>query len=271
MMGSARTAVVVEDDDDIRELITHSLTMQGFEVRTAASGQAGVELVMASDPDLVTLDLGLPDLDGIEVCRRVRDVSTAYVVMISARTDEIDRLMGLEIGADDYLTKPFSPRELQARVNAMFRRPRAARNEDPADAASAPSVPGARADNGQVATAESSAASAVAVDEGPALTRHGRLAVDPESRVVTVDEQEADLTRTEFDLLAILLSAPRRVWSRAVLLDSLWGPGWSEEHLVEVHVGNLRRKLSKLGPAGGRAPIRTVRGVGYRMEEPDAF
>ncbi|GAA5020966.1 response regulator transcription factor [Terrabacter aeriphilus] len=269
MMGSARTAVVVEDDDDIRELITHSLTMQGFEVRTAASGQAGVELVMASDPDLVTLDLGLPDLDGIEVCRRVRDVSTAYVVMISARTDEIDRLMGLEIGADDYLTKPFSPRELQARVNAMFRRPRAARNGDATDAAPAPSAPGAGADNGQVAAAATAAV--VAVDEGPALTRHGRLAVDPESRVVTVDEQEADLTRTEFDLLAILLSAPRRVWSRAVLLDSLWGPGWSEEHLVEVHVGNLRRKLSKLGPSGGRAPIRTVRGVGYRMEEPDAF
>ena len=284
MMGPVRTAVVVEDDDDIRELITHSLTMQGFEVSAAASGQAGVDLVVATDPDLVTLDLGLPDLDGIEVCRRVRDVSSAYVVMISARTDEIDRLMGLEIGADDYLTKPFSPRELQARVNAMFRRPRAVRTNGAAEAAPAaasaasPSAHngsstsnGALATNGQESDAARSTGGSVALDEEPTLVRHGRIAVDPEGRVATVDGREADLTRTEFDLLTILLSAPRRVWSRAVLLDSLWGPGWSEEHLVEVHVGNLRRKLSKLGPSGHRAPIRTVRGVGYRMEEPEGF
>ena len=273
MMGSARTAVVVEDDDDIRELITHSLTMQGFAVSTAASGQAGLDLVVATAPDLVTLDLGLPDLDGIEVCRRVRDVSQAYVVMISARTDEIDRLMGLEIGADDYLTKPFSPRELQARVNAMFRRPRTpgsngAPRPPTRRAVRVRSPPRARCPRrpGSVATAEAPPA-----EEAHALVRHGRIAVDPDGRVVTVDGQEADLTRTEFDLLTTLLGAPRRVWSRAVLLDSLWGPGWSEEHLVEVHVGNLRRKLSRLGPDGMRAPIRTVRGVGYRMEEPDAF
>ncbi|KRB48308.1 MULTISPECIES: response regulator transcription factor [unclassified Terrabacter] len=265
MMGSARTAVVVEDDDDIRELITHSLTMQGFEVSAASSGQAGLELVVATDPDLVTLDLGLPDLDGIEVCRRVRDVSQAYVVMISARTDEIDRLMGLEIGADDYLTKPFSPRELQARVNAMFRRPRTvgATGSDESPAADA---------NGSSSTAGGSPRDGATPDGAtPELVRHGRIAVDPEGRVATVDDREVDLTRTEFDLLSTLVSAPRRVWSRAVLLDSLWGPGWSEEHLVEVHVGNLRRKLSRLGPDGMRAPIRTVRGVGYRMEEPDAF
>ncbi|GAA2746029.1 response regulator transcription factor [Terrabacter aerolatus] len=265
MMGSERTAVVVEDDDDIRELITHSLTMQGFDVSTASSGQAGIELVVATDPDLVTLDLGLPDLDGIEVCRRVRDVSQAYVVMISARTDEIDRLMGLEIGADDYLTKPFSPRELQARVNAMFRRPRTVGSATVAESAAAATPDGAAAPV-SVATAE-----ATPPETDHSLVRHGRIAVDPEGRVVTVDDQEVDLTRTEFDLLSTLLSAPRRVWSRAVLLDSLWGPGWSEEHLVEVHVGNLRRKLSRLGPDGLRAPIRTVRGVGYRMEEPDAF
>jgi two-component system, OmpR family, response regulator len=265
MMGSARTAVVVEDDDDIRELITHSLTMQGFEVSAASSGQAGLELVVATDPDLVTLDLGLPDLDGIEVCRRVRDVSQAYVVMISARTDEIDRLMGLEIGADDYLTKPFSPRELQARVNAMFRRPRTA-------GPTASDETAGTGANGSGLPAPGTSAGGASPDEPmPELVRHGRIAVDPEGRVVTVDGQEVDLTRTEFDLLSTLVSAPRRVWSRAVLLDSLWGPGWSEEHLVEVHVGNLRRKLSRLGPDGMRAPIRTVRGVGYRMEEPDAF
>jgi DNA-binding response OmpR family regulator len=263
MTGSERTAVVVEDDDDIRELITHSLTMQGFAVAAASSGQAGIDLVMDKDPDLVTLDLGLPDLDGIEVCRRVRDISQAYVVMISARTDEIDRLMGLEIGADDYLTKPFSPRELQARVNAMFRRPRAVRTGAEAQPTGT---------NGSTPDPEQATAAAPAdSDPGASLLRHGRISVDAEGRVVTVDGREADLTRTEFDLLTTLLSAPRRVWSRAVLLDGLWGPGWSEEHLVEVHVGNLRRKLTRLGPAGGRAPIRTVRGVGYRMEEPDAF
>ena len=264
MMGSARTAVVVEDDDDIRELITHSLTMQGFEVSAASSGQAGLELVVATDPDLVTLDLGLPDLDGIEVCRRVRDVSQAYVVMISARTDEIDRLMGLEIGADDYLTKPFSPRELQARVNAMFRRPRTG-GPNGSDDATAP------AGTVSAASAGPNTDGRTPDEPAPELVRHGRIAVDPEGRVAMVDDQEVDLTRTEFDLLSTLISAPRRVWSRAVLLDSLWGPGWSEEHLVEVHVGNLRRKLSRLGPDGTRAPIRTVRGVGYRMEEPDAF
>ncbi|MEW1954235.1 response regulator transcription factor [Terrabacter sp. NPDC080008] len=263
MMSPTRTAVVVEDDDDIRELITHSLTMQGFDVSAAASGQAGLELVGSVDPDLVTLDLGLPDLDGIEVCRRVRDVSQAYVVMISARTDEIDRLMGLEIGADDYLTKPFSPRELQARVNAMFRRPRTG-------ASGAADVAAANGAGGPTGGHVSPAATAT-VEAEPALVRHGRITVDPESRVAMVDSHEADLTRTEFDLLTTLMSAPRRVWSRAVLLESLWGPGWSEEHLVEVHVGNLRRKLTRLGPAGMRAPIRTVRGVGYRMEEPDSF
>ena len=273
MMSSARTAVVVEDDDDIRELITHSLTMQGFAVSTASSGQAGLDLVVATAPDLVTLDLGLPDLDGIEVCRRVRDVSQAYVVMISARTDEIDRLMGLEIGADDYLTKPFSPRELQARVNAMFRRPRTPGPSGATTATHASSAPGAVATQGSSHGSAGSVATAEAppAEEAHGLVRHGRIAVDPDGRVVTVDGREADLTRTEFDLLTTLLGAPRRVWSRAVLLDSLWGPGWSEEHLVEVHVGNLRRKLSRLGPEGMRAPIRTVRGVGYRMEEPDAF
>ncbi|WP_374969853.1 response regulator transcription factor [Terrabacter sp. BE26] len=265
MVSPARTAVVVEDDDDIRELITHSLTMQGFHVAAASSGLAGLDLVVSNDPDLVTLDLGLPDLDGIEVCRRVRDVSQAYVVMISARTDEIDRLMGLEIGADDYLTKPFSPRELQARVNAMFRRPRTGASVRP-DAA-----PSAAASHSTLLGPGASPSSPVATVQAPPVVRHGRITVDPEGRVVTVDSHEAELTRTEFDLLTTLLSAPRRVWSRAVLLDSLWGPGWSEEHLVEVHVGNLRRKLTKLGPAGMRAPIRTVRGVGYRMEEPDAF
>ncbi|SDP56335.1 DNA-binding response regulator, OmpR family, contains REC and winged-helix (wHTH) domain [Pedococcus dokdonensis] len=253
MSPPAQTAVVVEDDPDIRELIAASLGKKGLEVHVAESGREGLEMVAEVRPDLVTLDLGLPDLDGIEVCRRVREVSDAYIVMISARTDEIDRLMGLEIGADDYLTKPFSPRELQARVTAMFRRPRAA--PEPSATAGA-AAPGPQ----PVEAPEASAA-------GSETVSLGRLTVDLESRAVAVDGDEVELTRTEFDLLATMVRAPRRVWGRDVLMRTVWGDGWAaDEHLVEVHVGNMRRKLSRA--AGSASFIRTVRGVGYRMEEP---
>ena len=287
MTGTERSAVVVEDDDDIRQLITHSLGMQGFAVAVARNGREAIELVTSTDPDLVTLDLGLPDLDGIEVCRRVRETSQAYIIMISARTEEIDRLMGLETGADDYLTKPFSPRELQVRVNALLRRPRT--SWDPSAGATGPvpvagangsavpgSAPGSVGDpvaaNGHdVHAAPAGRAHRTAALEADPVVRHGILAVDTESRTVSVQDTEVELTRTEFDLLSTMLAAPRRVWSRAVLLDTLWGAGWSsEEHLVEVHVGNLRRKLTRAAPEGTRPLIRTVRGVGYRMEEPDA-
>jgi DNA-binding response OmpR family regulator len=119
-----RSAVVIEDDPDVRALLTELLKQSGFAVAEAASGAEGIRLVRESDADLVTLDLNLPDLDGIEVCRRIRETSEAYIVMLTGRPDEIDRLVGLETGADDYLTKPFSPRELRARVAAMMRRPR---------------------------------------------------------------------------------------------------------------------------------------------------
>ena len=122
--GDERRAVVVEDDEDIRELLEYTLTTQGFKVLAVGSGLEAVEAVRETQPDLVTLDLGLPGIDGIEVCRRIRDISDAYVVMITARDEEIDRLLGLETGADDFIAKPFSARELRARVNAMFRRPR---------------------------------------------------------------------------------------------------------------------------------------------------
>jgi DNA-binding response OmpR family regulator len=180
------------------------------------------------------LDLNLPDLDGMEVCRRIREVSDAYIIMLTGRPDEIDRLLGLETGADDYLTKPFSPRELRARVGAMMRRPRRRTAE--------PSAP----------------------EDSPAVLRHGELQVDVEGRVAKVGDQEIELTRTEFDLLATLLSAPRRVWSRDTLLRTVWGTDWvNDGHLVEVHMGNLRRKLGD-DPRSGKY-IRTVRGVGYRL------
>ncbi|HET7399320.1 MAG TPA: response regulator transcription factor [Intrasporangium sp.] len=281
MIDDTRTAVVVEDDPDIRELLIRSLQLQGFTVHAARTGWEALDLVSSTSPDLVTLDLGLPDLDGVEVCRRIRQASTAYIVMVSARGEEIDRLVGLETGADDFLTKPFSPRELQARVTAMFRRPRvAAPAHAPADPAIAPppapdSPAPAPAGVATLARPLTQPVTTVAGIElpppapGASVIRHGSLQVDPESRTVTVEGAEVELTRTEFDLLTTMLSAPRRVWGRDVLLRSLWGEGWeSDDHLVEVHVGNLRRKLARSSRAGSRAFIRTVRGVGYRMEEP---
>ncbi|WP_345529191.1 response regulator transcription factor [Nocardioides endophyticus] len=225
-----RRAVVVEDDRDIRELIMHTLTDLGLEVTAVDSGPAGVEAVRAVNPALVTLDLGLPGIDGIEVCRQIREQSDAYIIMVTARSDEIDRLLGLETGADDFMSKPFSLRELQARVNAMFRRPR-------------PSV--------------------LADGDAPEMLVYGGLRVDLDARRVYREGEELLLTRTEFDLLTELMRSPTKVATREELLKAVWGTPWiGDTHVVEVHVGNLRRKL------GGSRYIRTVRGVGYRMEEP---
>lgn len=240
--GRERRALVVEDDEDIRALIEFTLETQGFAVTAVASGLAGVDAVRETRPDLVTLDLGLPGIDGIEACRRIREISDAYVVMITARDDEIDRLLGLETGADDFIAKPFSARELKARVNAMFRRPRTA--------------------DGAPVQVEAAAA-----DENEVLV-HGALRVDVDGRRAFRDGVELELTRTEFDLLTELMRTPARVWTREALLRSVWGTEWaSDTHLVEVHIGNLRRKLGEV--RGGPRYIRTVRGVGYRMELAD--
>lgn len=235
-MTDERTAVVVEDDDDIRLLVVETLKPSGFVVHEASDGRRGIELVRELRPDLVTLDLGLPDLDGTEVCRRIREFSDAYVIMLTARSDEIDQLIGLEIGADDFIVKPFSPRTLQARVGALFRRARV----------------GAEAKAGTEDEVEDT------------VIRRGALEVDVEARLVSMGGGELPLTRTEFDLLATMLTAPRRVWTREALLRAVWGGEWAQDlHLVEVHMGNLRRKLGD----NPRDPkwIQTVRGVGYRL------
>ena len=237
MTEADRHAVVIEDDPDVRDLLCQLLRQSGFQVIEAATGADGIRATREADPDLVTLDLNLPDFDGIEVCRRIRELTEAYIVMLTARPDEIDRLVGLETGADDYLTKPFSPRELRARVAAMMRRPRM-RVTAPVEAANEHEV-----------------------------LRHGDLEVDVDGRLATLHGKELDLTRTEFELLTTLLSGPKRVWPRESLLRAVWGNSWdSDGHLVEVHMGNLRRKLGD-DPRNGRY-IKTVRGVGYRLGNP---
>ena len=237
-----RTALVVEDDDDIRQLLVVTLRKSGFTVFETASGHVGLDLVREHHPDLITLDLNLPDLDGVEVCRQARAISNAYIVMVTARQDEIDRLIGLEIGADDFIGKPFSPRELSARVSAMFRRPRGG------PPASAPAV-------GNLPVVKPASARTL---------RHDGLIMDVDGRTVLMDGVELAPTRIEFELLEALMEAPHRVWSRDALLERVWGEGWSQDHhLVEVHIRNLRKKLGE----NIKDPrfIRTVRGVGYRM------
>ncbi|HVB06047.1 MAG TPA: response regulator transcription factor [Acidimicrobiales bacterium] len=232
-MTESRSAVVVEDDPDIRQLLVTVLEQAGFTVSETASGAAGIAKAREMQPDLVTLDLSLPDIDGIEVCRELRAFTDAYVVIITARGEEVDRLIGLEVGADDYLTKPFSPRELRARVAAMFRRPRAKKANPAAEGAEA-------------------------------AMRFGELEVDTESREVHVAGEPLELTKLEFDLLATLLSNPRRVWPRDVLLEQVWQTDWlGDGHVVDVHMANLRRKLGDSAQNGRY--IRTVRGVGYRL------
>jgi DNA-binding response OmpR family regulator len=186
------------------------------------------------DPDVVVLDLGLPGIDGLEVCRQLRTFSDAYVVMLTARDTEVDTIVGLSVGADDYVTKPFSPRELVARIRAMLRRPR-----------TVPAVP------------------ALPADEAPARV-FGPLSIDTGSRQVFLDGEPIHLTRTEFDILSALSSRPGVVWSRRQLIDAVWGEPWvGSDHLVDVHVGHLRHKLGD-DPAEPRF-VFTVRGVGYRM------
>jgi DNA-binding response OmpR family regulator len=228
------SVLVVEDTDEIRELVVTVLEKAGMDVRAVASGAACMEELRRSVPDVVVLDLGLPDADGTEICRQIRAEAQCYVLMLTARAEEVDLLIGLAVGADGYMAKPFSPRELVARVQAMLRFPR------PVQAPSA-----------EVTPEES-------------VRRLAELEVDEESREVRVDGAIVDLTRTEFDLLAALASRPGRVLQRETLLREVWQTDWEGNlRLVEAHMSNLRRKLVT---AGLNSPeIRTVRGVGYRL------
>jgi DNA-binding response OmpR family regulator len=230
-VGTVGRVLVVDDEEPLARLVAEYLTRDGFAVSLAFDGAAAVGAARSETPDVVVLDLGLPGLDGIEVCRQLRTFTDCYVLMLTARTDEVDKLIGLSVGADDYMTKPFSPRELVARVHVLLRRPRQP---------------------------------AAGNDGAGALLRFGRLEIDVAAREVRVDSRLVELTRTEFDVLAALAARPRVVFNRRQLVDAVWGAGWfGDEHLVDVHIGHLRRKLGDDAEEGRF--VRTVRGVGYRM------
>lgn len=225
-------ALVVDDEPALAEVVTSYLVRDGFEVEVAPDGEDAIERARTLDPDVVVLDLGLPGIDGIEVCRQLRTFSDCYVIMLTARADEVDKLVGLSVGADDYLTKPFSPRELVARIRAMLRRPRAAAR-----------VP------------QAAALPPLAV---------GDLAIDVTAREARVAGDLVQLTRTEFDVLAALALRPNAVMSRSALIEAVWGGKWvGDEHLVDVHVLHVRQKLGDT--ADRQRYVRTVRGVGYRI------
>lgn len=222
--------LVVEDEKNLVRLLRGYFEREGFEVSEALDGLAGIEAARDEEPDVVVLDWMLPGLDGVEVLRRLREFSKAYVIMLSARSEETDRIVGLSSGADDYLTKPFSPGELIARVRAMLRRPRV---DGPQDSEEAP-------------------------------MKFGGLTVDAGAREVSLDGEPVKLTTLEFDLLLVLASRPGFVFSRSRLLERVWGEGYfGSDHVVDVHVANLRKKLGE--DAANPRYVQTVRGVGYRF------
>lgn len=229
------TALVIDDEPSLVRVVSAYLEQDGFAVCSAADGETGLALARESEPDVVILDLGLPGMDGIEVCRQLRTFSQCYVMMLTARADEVDMLIGLAVGADDYMTKPFSPRGLVARVRTLLRRPRGTAAAQGPDTASEERI-------------------------------FGDLVVDVAAHEVRLGPSMIALTPTEHRILETL-RAERRVFSRRQLLESIWDEGIGttagDEHLIDIHVGHLRQKLGD----DARAPryVLTVRGAGYRM------
>jgi DNA-binding response OmpR family regulator len=233
MSEAAPTILLVDDEDAVRKVLAFPLERDGFTVVQAADGEEALRQFGSHDVDLVVLDIMLPRLDGLEVCKRLRATSTVPIIMLTARDDELDKVIGLELGADDYITKPFSIREFRSRVRALLRRARAVQ-----------------------------AGSADAAER----IEHGDLVLDMPRRSVEVRGEPVQLTYVEFELLRALASQPGRVFSRRMLLEALWkSADYRDPRTIDVHVRHLREKLEH----EPRTPeyILTVRGVGYRFRE----
>jgi two-component system, OmpR family, response regulator len=223
--------LVVEDDPRISEVLEYALKADGYEVVKAQRGREAIELAKRSAPELIVLDIGLPDIDGFEVCRAVRKSSDAPIIFLTSRSDEIDRVVGLEIGGDDYVVKPFSPRELLARIKAIRR----------------------RHERTTAAPVETQSASEL---------RYGPITIDPEKFRVRSGGREIVLTAQEFKLLELLVRHPGRVFTREQVLNRAWGEGGLvADRTIDVHVKSLRKKFGKFDF------IETVRGIGYRARE----
>jgi two-component system OmpR family response regulator len=221
--------LVVDDDPHIRQLLVFALQKAGLSTLEAGDGEAALAVVADSAPDLVVLDINMPKLNGLEVCRRLRAMGDLPILFLSSRDDEIDRVLGIELGGDDYVVKPFSPREVTARVMAILRRARPAPQAQPL----------------------------------AGIVTHGRLKLDAEGWTAHWGDQPADLTVTEFQLLSALLAAPNKVFTRDAIIDRLHGPGFAvTDRTIDSHVRNLRGKFAALG---GHDVIETRPGVGYRL------
>jgi DNA-binding response OmpR family regulator len=229
-MPDPATILLVDDEDAVQKLLTYPLEHEGFRVLQARDGEEALQRFHVEHVDLVVLDLMLPRLDGLEVCRRLRAQSTVPIIMLTARDDELDKVVGLELGADDYITKPFSIREFRSRVRALLRR-----------------------------------AAIAAQPDGRDVIRADGLEIDLARRTVEVEGRPVSLTYVEFELLRTLAGTPGRVYSRQALLEALWGDyAYREPRTIDVHVRHLREKLE----ADAKEPelILTVRGVGYRFK-----
>ncbi len=227
----AQRILVVDDEEPIRRLVASYLSDDGFLVEQADDGRKAVERIQrSSDIDLILLDIRMPGLDGIEALRQIRRVADTYVIMLTAAAEETDRLIGLSVGADDYITKPFSPREVVARVKAVLRRSR-----EP-----------------------------VTGERGTPALRFAGIVVDVDEYTVAVDDDEIDLTALQFKLLRTLAESPGRVFARHQLIERVWGRDfYGEDRIVDVHIGNLRKALGD--DASEPRFVATVRGVGYRF------
>lgn len=237
------TILVVDDEANIRDVVQYALAREGFEVRTAPDGQKALAQVEAGGIDLVVLDVLMPELDGITVCRRIREKSRLPIIFLSSRSEEVDRILGLELGGDDYVAKPFSPRELATRVKAVLRR------AQPAPVASEPPSP---------------APAAVPVAAPGEVLRWGAIEVDLARHEVRVKGQRVDLTMMEFGVLRVLLERPGRAYTRAQLIDRAYAEDYAiTERTIDTHIRRIRAKLRPFGVD----PIETVHGLGYKAAD----